>query len=209
MTIKKIITIFLLVIAASISSQAQVFKAGIVGGLNFAQIDGDNIGGYAQWGVNAGFISQIDISQRWKVDVEILFDQRGSRVVVTQNNPVPFRIATDYASIPILVKFHDLKGGMNFGAGLSYGRLVRTRYVFNGEDLTDDYFTGGDRNFDMGILADLSYMFNEVWGLNLRIQYSLFPFRFDQNSNFARNGQYHNVVSLRTIFLFSAINRDK
>lgn len=188
---------------------AQTFKAGIAGGVNFTQIDGDNIGGYNKFGANVGFLSEIPLADRWAVGLELLYTQKGSRAVVTANNLLDFKIIMDYAEIPVRVKFHDKKGGFNFAGGFSLGRLVRSKYIENGTDATEAYFNGPNKpkKWDWSIVADISYMITPVWGLSLRGAYSLLPVRQDPNSLFRRSGQFNNVLSVRTIFMFSAINK--
>lgn len=199
----------LLLLLCPLFTFAQTFKAGIAGGVNFTQIDGDNIGGYNKFGANVGFLSEIPFSDRWAVGLELLYTQKGSRAVVTANNLRNFKINMDYAEIPVLVKFHDKKGGFNFGGGFALGRLVRTRYIEDGTDATEAYFNGTNKpkRWEWSIIADVSYMITPVWGISLRGAYSLLPVRQDANSLFRNSGQFHNVLSVRTIFMFSAINK--
>lgn len=201
----------LLLLFLPLLAGAQTFKAGIVGGVNFTQIDGDNVGGYNKFGANAGFIAEIPLTGQWAVSMELLYAQKGSRAVVTANNPFEFKINMDYAEIPVLAKFHDKKGGFNFGGGLALGRLVRSKYVEGGVDATESYFNGPNKpkKWDFSIIADVSYMITPVWGISLRGGYSLIPVRQDPNSVFRRSGQFNNVLSLRTVFMFSAISKKK
>lgn len=203
-TLYLLLLLFLPLLAA-----AQTFKAGIAGGVNFSQIDGDNIGGYNKFGANVGFLSEIPFSDRWAVGLELLFSQKGSRAVVTANNLLNFKINLDYAEIPVLAKFHDKKGGFTFAGGFALGRLVRSKYTENGIDATESYFNGTNKpkKWDWSIMADVSYMITPVWGLSLRGAYSLLPVRQDPNSVFRKSGQFNNVLTLRTIFMFSAISK--
>ncbi|QQS31142.1 MAG: PorT family protein [Sphingobacteriales bacterium] len=207
---KKTSCYFLLLIFFCLNVQSQTFRAGIAGGVNFSQIDGDNIGGYNKFGVNTGFLSELPFTDRWSVGFELLFAQKGSRAVITANNPFDFKIILDYAEIPVIAKFHDRKGGFTFGAGFALGRLVRSRYFENGIDATESYFsTNKANNWEWSIVADISYMFTPVWGVNLRGAYSLLPVRKDPNSVFRASGQFNNVLTVRSIFMFSAIGKNK
>jgi hypothetical protein len=202
---KKIILLILLAVFPFVFSQAQFFKAGIVGGLNASQIDGDNEGGFTKLGVNAGFISQVDISESWYLNFEILYTQKGSAPAF--NTFRYFKIQTDYAEMPLTIKYHDKKGGLIFGAGLSLERLVRAKF-FNefGNDVSELYFvdSGKPKDWNLSGVLEGTYMFNPVWGLNIRFSKSILPYRTDSSSQFRNFGQFHRSVAVRTIFLFSA-----
>ncbi len=212
---KKITIIFLLVLCSYLG-YGQTFSGGLVLGSNFSQIDGDAVAGYSKFGVNAGFISEIPITENWIIGFEILFSQKGSATrssFVSRSGVVGnrFKIIWDYAEIPILIKYRDTRGGLTFGVGASFNRLVRNKYIEDGLDLTESYFSNSQpKNLDINAMAEMTYMFSDFFGLNLRTGYSLFSQRQDlANSRFRNAGQFNNVVSLRTIFLFSALfNRE-
>ena len=57
------------IIGVSSVAQAQFFKANVLGTVNFAQVDGDHIGGYNKFGLNPGIgiYHEMDDSQRENV----------------------------------------------------------------------------------------------------------------------------------------------
>jgi len=176
------------------------------------------IAGYTKLGINAGFVSEIPISDRLSINLELLFSQKGSSTALKLSNIADdFTIVTDYASIPVLLKFKDLKGGLIFGAGLSLNRLVRSKFTVNGLDQTDNFLTGArkPKQWDLSGLLDLTYMFkpkksdrNEVWGIGGRFSYSILSFRRDNVAGINQT-QFHNVMSFRTIFLLSGLLQKK
>lgn len=187
-------------------AQAQLFRAGVAVGVNFAQIEGDNVGGYHKFGLNAGVVGDIILSENWEVGIEILYAQRGSRAT-TRDFPADFTIKMDYAEIPLLIRFRDLKGGIDFGAGVSLARLIRAEHLSSGVDTSEPFFdeSNNPKSTDVSLLAEATYMFTPVIGLNLRVGYSLTPFRTDPASNFRNFGQYHHYITLRTIVKLSAL----
>lgn len=197
-----LLPIFLFFIAQTLN--AQTFKAGITAGVNWTQIDGDNIGGFTKPGLSAGVISEIPLAQNWGLAFEILYSQKGSTSFLTTSG-YNFTLYYDYAEMPLLVKFHDPKGGLTFGAGASAGRLVRYKYTESKVDLTDIYFKDHKpNNWDWDYVLEGSYQFNDVWSAGIRWSKSMRSFRFDPNSNF--NGkQLHHLITLRTSFLFSTL----
>ena len=187
--------------------QGQLFKAGVVAGINFTQIDGDEVAGYNKFGAHGGFMAQVDFAPQWYVSFEILYNQKGSRA--TARSGGDFKIVMDYADIPVLVKFHDKRGGLTFGAGLELGRLLRTKFVSQGIDATDSFIDSDKpKKWNLGAVADLTYMFKPAWGIGLRATNSFIKFRTDcVNSKFRKCGQFHRAVTLRTVFLFSALGK--
>jgi hypothetical protein len=191
--------------------QAQTFKGGLAAGINFTQIDGDAIAGYTKLGVSAGVMSDIALSDHWSIALELLYAQKGSAssYALTSYFGVPFKIKLHYADIPILAKYHDAIGGLTFGAGVSVNRLIAYQYLEEDNDLTDVFDATDKMNdWDLQALGEITYMFSPVWGLSMRAAYSVLPIRTDCANSLLRNcAQVNNVLTLRTIFLFSALKQ--
>lgn len=208
--IMKQIYILLFFLIMGFSAQAQTFKGGLAVGGNFAQIDGDRIAGYTKAGLNLGFVSEMVLTESWSLGFEILYAQKGSstNLFITQRNlPFTFRIKWDYIEVPILVKFDDPRGDLKFGAGISIGRLVRTQYEEAGTDLTDFVFGNNPPNrTDLNVTGEMTYMVSNFFGFNLRMNYSIFRVRQDcANSAYRQCAQFNNLITLRTLFIFSAL----
>lgn len=187
--------------------QAQLFKGGIVAGANFSQIDGDNTAGFNKFGLNAGFIAQVNFNPKWAANIEILYSQKGSRNKINATNPNQFKIITDYADIPVTLKFYDPKGKLIFGGGFCIGKSIRNKYIENEIDGSEIFFLGSGKTkaWNLEAIGDFSYMFNNFFGLQMRYHYSLIPFRQDALSAYKNFGQYHHYVAVRTLWLFSAL----
>ena len=186
------------------NASAQLFKAGVAVGVNFSQIEGDDIGGYTKPGLHLGVSSELPLSERWGVAFELLYSQKGSNSFLTSAGD-EFSLRYNYAEIPLLLKFTDLKGGLTFRAGVSLGRLVSYKYLFEKIDLSNSYFaTYKPKKWDLESIVEGAYMVNNFFGVGIRWNYSLLSFRFDPNSNFGGR-QLHNLITLRTYFLFSAL----
>lgn len=190
-------------------SHAQLFKGGIVAGINFTQIDGDATAGYDKIGFHGGFISEIALSDHWLFSTELLYTQKGSASGLFANNGDRFKLYFNYAEIPLLIHYHDTRGGMTFGGGFSLGRLVGYKYTFNEIDNSDVFFAVQKaKRWDFDILAEIRYMFVPAFGLGFRAAYSLLKIRTDCISSAYRNcGQFNNSLTLRGIFLFSALRK--
>jgi len=202
---------------------AQLFKAGIVTGLNLAQIDGDALAGYDKLGLNIGVMADIYVADSWSVSIEILFAQKGASTGIFTNslnndpntfgNP-PYRWRWDYIELPLLIHYND-QNKMNFGVGIAPARLVNALLIENGQKI-DGWFEDDalpPRNppsqWDIGGVADISVDINYFMKINARIVYSLASVRADARSTRRNFTSRNNAASIRLIFLFSALGQKK
>jgi hypothetical protein len=160
--------------AITLRAQEQRFKASILGGFNFAQIDGDLLYGYHQIGFCAGPQVNAILSKRWEWGVGIQYAQQGAR-----------RAPRDYASsiyqsirlnlveVPVLFHFNEWK--FQLDGGFSYGRLINSKII----DVTGVDITETQRLSDSAISLVLggSFKFSDHWGLSMRFTRSLTNFR--------------------------------
>lgn len=207
---KNIILVLFFLLCTIHISHAQTFRGGLTAGINFTQIDGDAIGGYTKIGMSIGAISEIVLSKNWNVGLELLYSQQGSASssVLTSYGGTPFKIKFDYAAIPILIKYHDPKGGLIFGGGFSVNRLVNYTISFDRIDQTDNFFVVAPKSWELGLIGNIGYLFTPVWGLDLRLQYSLTAAHNDCATSLMRNcAWFNNLFTLRTIFMFSALKK--
>ena len=195
--------------------QAQLFKGGIVAGLNLTQIDGDELGGYDKIGLNVGVIADIYLAETFSLSMEILYSQKGASTGLIENNQgIPFKWKWDYIELPFVFHYND-KNKMNFGLGLAPARLVNAQQVIAG--ITTDRVFDPDatppgnppNQWDWGGVADLSVDISPVLKANVRIIYSLLSVRQDIISTRPNNTQRNNSASIRLIFLFNALGDKK
>lgn len=109
-----------------------IFGAGVIAGVQFTQLDGDNYTGYDLPGLSIGARGVIRLTRRDEVRMELLYSQQGSRVENgtgrTYNNAKERILRLNYAEVPI-VFFHQVgrqkqNRGTGFEVGFSYGRLL-------------------------------------------------------------------------------------
>ena len=75
---KVLILIGFLMFFARIESDAQRFKGSAVFGLNFSQIDGDQLAGFSKLGWTGGFKLAYPLRKNSDLNIEMLYSQRGS-----------------------------------------------------------------------------------------------------------------------------------
>lgn len=142
----------LLVFGGFITLQAQRFTGGLVVGLNLTQIDGDNQGGYRQFGLKAGGFVQYPLGPNLWLQPELIFDQMGAR---DQNGL--FNIRLQYISLPVMIQATipvELDEGKPFPvrleAGLEGGYLLSSRDAAFDRPLLDP-LTRADLRASLGV----------------------------------------------------------
>jgi len=145
------------------SASAQRFIGGIAAGMNFTQVDGDEVFGYYKTGFNGGpFVKlMLDKKQRFSITMELLYTQKGAlhnrntfveyiakgdTVFIDPLYPdyekkVFYNLRTDYLEIPLLIHYEDPRAKISIGVGFSWARLVVIKEI---ERLWDQSILGLD-----------------------------------------------------------------
>jgi len=214
MILKRFLLIFLLyLIFLSQKSFSQDFEVGIVGGVDFTQVDGDLSGGYEKFGGLGGFV----LTNKFKNDVgfemQIKYIQKGSRNVRTrQSGYIYYVIRLQYVEVPVtfsypLSKFSkkpylkklSLKGGLTLG------------YLFKAMEDKDGYgFLPASPDFnkyELGYVAGFKYKLSKKLYANALFGYSILrvrkkPCGITPWYHFTTCGQYNNSVQFSLIYKF-------
>lgn len=146
------------------------FKAGAILGLNAAQIDGDDAIGYNKLGIEAGIRGVAILGDKTELSIEMLLSQRGSQSNIGGGNAgILTNVRLNYVSVPVIFNIMDWLSDdeyyyrLNFGAGISYGRLIGNR-------LSEDLFLldGKLNENDFSWLVGATYFVNQNFGLTFR-----------------------------------------
>lgn len=162
----KVFLLLLLLFSGSLTSvSGQTFKAALIGGFNLAQLDGDDLSGFNQLGVNAGAKVAAVLSDRWQLSLEMLFSQLGSH---RSRDDVYFgiydNIRLNFVETPVMISFKDWK--FHVSTGFSYARLINYSAISPiGEDLSNTETYQENQFF---WIVGATYYFHERWGVNLR-----------------------------------------
>lgn len=187
--------------------QHHIFYAGVIGGINLSQVDGDNYAGYYKTGANFGVIGYARLRPHVALSYELLYSQRGSKSHLPQPSGIDtvvvnkYGINVNYAEIPVMINVFD-KQKSHIGVGLSYSRLISSSEYLSTTpayniDLSKYPFI--KNNLEFVVSSEL-----HVWkGLffNIRFQYSIIPMRIAVPPNFSRSVQYINQWTIRMMYL--------
>jgi len=180
-------------------SAKRTFKAAVLAGANFSQVDGDLLAGFNKVGIVGGAYAQINFTPLWALGIEAIYTQKGSRgnyLDTVINAASKYKLTLDYAEIPLTFRFTDKH--IHFYAGASYARLVKFKEVKNG---IEQQFPNNEipyKNQDISMIAGIVGLPLTKLGVDFRYQKSL--------SNIAipdkRNRQVNRLLSLRVFYLF-------
>jgi len=181
----------------------QRFKAGLVVGLNAAQIMGDKTGGYNKLGVVGGLKGIAILTDKAELSMELTYSQRGSKN--DESEPVNVKIKLEYVEVPILFSYKDwyneegdfyrLQGSIGF----SYGRLLNAEFddlISSPIDVTDRFITN---DFSFVIGADV--FFTPHWALGARWNSSFNKLAKNVNSP-TGNGLRGYFFTFRATYVF-------
>lgn len=179
-----------------LQAQEQRFKAGLVLGVNAAQINGDFSAGFNKLGLQGGLRGITIFTEKTHVALELLYSQRGSQTELVPDNSVEQRkIHLDYVEVPVIFIYKDWldeeKGfyKIEFNGGLSYSRLLNVKIEDVDFDPFGDLFNKNDFAFVLGAGFNLS----EKWSL---------AFRYNRSMNLLFNPEKNNINSKALLGFF-------
>ena len=107
----KIINKILIVLLLPMATNAQSFKASIIGGINASQVSGDELGGFNKAGVMFGGSAILPVTPKSDVAMELLFIQKGSKTPTSKDNSntVYYKMSLNYLEVQINYTYHASK----------------------------------------------------------------------------------------------------
>lgn len=184
---KKILVLAVLTVLGFTNANAQKINFGIKGGLNFANINGDNTSKFETVAAfNFGLMSEIPISQKFSFQPEIMFSGQGYSFEGSNGNIV----ALNYLNVPLMGKYYVVKG-LSLEAGPQLGFLLSAK---NESTNVKDSF----KTFDFGVNFGLGYKLNS--GLNFGARYNLGLTNINDLDNSVKNKNGVIQVSIGYFF---------
>ncbi len=190
------LTFFSLSLVKNATAQ-QRFKAGLVLGLNAAQVNGDDNGGYNKLGLQGGLRGVVILRDKMEILLEMLYSQRGSRSKTNQF-PAGLKINLQYVEVPVMFGYKDWYieeddyYKVQVIGGLMYSRLFSAEIDGSvNHDGEVDNLNNNDYGYTLGAELFLSKHFG-------------FSFRFSRSINLLYNKDKHDqqgINSLRGFFL--------
>lgn len=136
----------ILLVIASLSSQAQGFHFGIKAGANLSKVDGESFSQEFQFGYMAGAFAEVYVNSRWGIQPELNFNQTNYRTGSNFSAVVPDGVndvkgKLNWLTIPVLLSYRPIPI-LSLLAGPQYGILLnQDEHLINN---AGDAFRKGD-----------------------------------------------------------------
>lgn len=163
-------------------------------GVSSSQISGDRLRGFDQLGITGGIGTELQTNDSWKPRLEILFSQVGSRKNARpdEGDFDSYLLRLNYVQVPISMSY--ITGSTGFELGLAPAYLLSLK-----EEDENGTVVGLGREFkdyDLGALLGIRYLFAEKWELSTRLVQSVLPVRDHTGSSTFRlnRGQYNTAI---------------
>ncbi|MFO7615006.1 MAG: outer membrane beta-barrel protein [Bacteroidales bacterium] len=214
-----------ILLALSSTLHAQRFQGAVMGGMNIAQVDGDEVFGFKRVGGHFGLAAILPIN-KWDITLETVFSQKGAREKPqytydkyvydsasmsydTLRYSGEYNLRLNYVEIPLMVHYTD-RDWITAGAGFSYGRLVSLSEIEHSGNIPPYSDTVAFNKNDLNVLLDLQVRVWRQLKFNVRYAYSVLPIRtrtyhdvlYQLKDPWDRK-QYNNLLTFRLVWVFN------
>ena len=181
------------------NSHAQSFGGGIIAGASTSQVAGDMLGGFNKIGLLAGAYTNLKIKENLKLQLEIIYIEKGSRNPNMHESNHPnyqkIEITLSYIEIPITVNLQQKENlGVELGIipAFNMSSSLNSAYEKNISVPNPQY-----KKYDLGVCAGINYHITDNIILNTRISNSIIPIRphVSGATNGWNKGQYNTVLT--------------
>lgn len=204
MTIRKGIVVLILALLGAFSLWAQEFKAGIIAGIDASQVDGDRQGGFHKAGFTGGFFVFRDLSRYTRLQGELLYTMKGSRVSSKNTDYSLYQIDANCIDMNLLYVF-KITEDFNVSLGLTPSVLL----YYNEQTQLGVASVGAPafRKFNILGVAGVSYNFTRHLSFSWRYSYSIYSIRSGKSEIYdldykEQNFQRHNYMSFVLGYMF-------
>lgn len=145
---KKSFFIVVLLILGISTSQAQLLKFGIKGGLNYANYKGgavNNLNIKAITSYHAGVVADIELFENFSLQPELLYSTQGAEL---EGLSTQIKNELGYLSLPVLAKFYLSENKFSLELGPQASVLVSERNKVDAKD---------SNTFEFGVAGGLSF----------------------------------------------------
>lgn len=207
------VILMVMLCTTAVQSSAQYYEeaytslsAGLIGGINFSQVDGDGYKGYNKINATGGGIiylpfrnMDLPIDGTIALSMEVLYTQKGSK----GNTPVlgikSQTINLHYGEVPIQINYYRGARKSGFGVGLAIGYLGFSEETIDGVANTEFPFKKFDLNF---VMTGNIHLYKGLF-VSPRFQYSMLSVR-NNEGGYGRSQQFNNVFALRLMYLIGS-----
>ncbi len=182
--------------------QAQKFKGGLFAGIAASQISGDQLSGFNKPGLFAGAFTNIVFKEKYGLQLELYYIQKGSRKVSKSNSIATYKLNLQYIEMPILFKWQIVKR-FYIELGPAIGVLMKNTGVEkDGYGVVPNSQRPKFNRFDYCAIGGVGVNISKHFKVNLRGESSFIPVRVPQVGTSWRLDrlQYNSSILLSLIY---------
>jgi len=207
---KKKFTFLIFFISFTSISYSQTFDGGFKAGIVGSEVFGDRAGGLDKAGIHCGLFAGLPVNNNWKVQIEMMFVQKGSR---KNNRPDIgdyrfYKLRLNYVEMPLMF-IYNAHEYIHFELGLAFGVLTKT----TDNEWDENGLLSGQISFmpyEISGQLGMYYVLTQNINIGIRLNNSLLPIRKYETKaplwisrlSFMR-GQYSTAVLLGITYNFS------
>lgn len=212
---KKIILLTVTILISYSAMYAQRIMGEVIVGLNMSKIEGDLVNNgsfkFQKAGLVAGAGAIVPLNDKLSITIQTLLNQKGAykKYGAKADTGQPYyKTQLNYLEVPLLFSYHD-KGGMVFTTGISYSRLIGSKWIVYGNVLSNSI------NDNLFILDNMDWILEgryPVWKsayLNVHYQYGLNSLwsgtddqLLTQYTRKQKAKQQHSLISIQLVWVF-------
>lgn len=169
---KKVLLVFA-VLAITASSFAQT-KFGVKAGVNFANVNGDDVEMDSKTGLVFGAFAKFELSEKFAFQPELLYSAQGAKATTSWEG-IDYDVTDkiNYLNIPLMAKFYATEG-FSIQAGPQIGFLLSAKEKEEAMGLSDEYdIKDNMKGVDFGLNFGVGYELPMGLGFDLRYNLGL------------------------------------
>jgi len=182
----------------------QRFKAGLVLGLNAAQIKGDDSAGYNRLGLHGGLRALAKLHDKTDLIIEMLYSQRGSFDKSAHFINGDLDISLRYVEVPVMLSYKDWYKEeeeyykVQVTGGFTFSRLLEAKAIGSKHDEEVDNF----HNNDYGITIGADFFFSKHFAIGGRWNRSINLLYNNKKHELGLDSLVGYFLSFRTMYMF-------
>ncbi len=173
---RKTLSLLALLLMISLTSKAQFFGGGLLGGFDVSQVDGDGIGGYNKPGIIAGGYVDYTFTPKITGVLELKYIQKGRvrNADINNEDTEYFKMALDYIQLPVILNYDFGKGFKGeIGIGMAY--LFNSRFYDYAGKVPNKEMGYEFNSFELSSTLGVRYEISEKWFVTARWSMSFLP----------------------------------
>jgi opacity protein-like surface antigen len=199
---KKFVYLILVLVLTGLTTFAQRFEGGLIGGFNASQVDGDLYKGYHKPGIALGGYVQTNLSRTVYAGMELKLMQKGSRNIdsLAIEGQIKYVMRLNYVDLPVYLGIRT-SDKISLLIGISPGYLLSgTEYNDYGKFPVQDQNAFND--FDFQGWLGFRFQITRRLYADLRGSYSLIPIRKQKGDAlwYWKSNQFNNMLSTTVLY---------